>query len=661
MKVLLCLLFYILCGCTSYAQKSYNVLDWKSNTTLYNYIIQRLHQQYVQRDSTLAKAFCNKALPLYQKDCRERYFKILGTMPEKSPLHAEVTGRIQQNGYRIEKVIYESFPHHHVTADLYIPDGKGPFPGVLFFCGHEATAKATITYQQTAILFVKHGFVVLVIDLVSQGERYQFTDSSGNPLARGGTTGHTLLASNSNLVGTSVVSYQLWDNERGLDYLCSLKFVDTARLGCLGNSGGGTQTTYFIPYDPRIKVAAVCSYVTRRERTLELLGPQDGCQWLPDESKAGLDISDYLIMFAPKPVLILAGRYGFVDFNGTLDVYRELKKVYRQLHQPEKVKLFAYDDGHGIQIPKQEVAVQWFRRWLYNDNSSIKENNLNTLSEKELNATKTGQVNTAFKNEVDIQTRNLSLANKWQKQRSNLLTQSTRESYQRMLEKFLNIHITNSIVDTQEIGSFTKDGYHFNKLILRRRNQPPLPCLLAYQSKNKRNDTLIIWLSEEGKEAIARNDSLLNEYNKRGYALLVVDLRGMGETEDNPAFNDKKYYNKEYRDAMLSLFIGKPLPGQRAEDVFTLLDYCKSDKYLKQSFIQINASGTAAEAALLAATLDNRINKVQLYHTIHSFYELLNHPLMKNQYSYVIPDALQYFDLTDLVKFTGKDKVQYVN
>lgn len=661
MKVLSCLLFYILCSCTSYAQKSYNVLDWKSNTTLYNYITQRLHKQYVQRDSALSKALCNKTLPAYQRSCRKKYFKILGTLPEKTPLHAQVTGAIQQTGYRIEKVIYESFPHHHVTANLYIPDGKGPFPGVLFFCGHEATAKATITYQQTAILFAKHGFVVLVIDPISQGERYQLTDSSGKPLARGGTTGHTLLASNSNLVGTSVVAYQLWDNERGLDYLCSLKFVDTTQLGCLGNSGGGTQTAYFIPYDPRIKVAAVCSYITRRERTLELLGPQDGCQWLPDESEAELDISDYLIMFAPKPVLILAGRYGFVDFNGTKDVYHELKKVYQQFHQPDKVKLFAYDDGHGIQVPKQEAAVQWFRRWLYNDNTPIKEGPLNTLSEKVLNATATGQVNTTFKNEVDIQSRNLSLANKWQEQRNHLLTQSTRESYRKMLEKSLNIHLTKSTVDTQEMGSFSKDGYHFKKLILRKSGQPPLPCFLAYRPGNQQNDTLIVWLSEKGKEGVIMNDSLLNEYHKKGYALLLADLRGMGETADAPAFNDKKYYNKEYRDAMLSLFIGRPLPGQRAEDIFTLLDYCKSAKYLKQSFIQINASGTAAEAALFAAALDNRINKVRLYHTIHSFYELLQNPLMKNQYSYVVPDALQYFDLTDIVRFIGKNKVQYMN
>lgn len=641
------------------AQQSYNVIDWQSHTTLYKYITETLHAQYVYRDSMLNSSLADKTLPAYQEYCRKNYFKIVGSFPSRTPLHAQITGTIQCDGYKIKKVIYESFPHHHVTADLYIPDGKGPFPGVLFFCGHEATSKATITYQQTAILFAKHGFVVLVIDPISQGERYQITDSLGKPLTRGGTTEHTLLASGSNLLGTSVVAYELWDNERGLDYLCSLKEVDTSRLGCLGNSGGGTQTAYFIPYDPRIKVAAVCSYTTRRERTLLLLGPQDGCQWLPDESYAGLDISDYLIMFAPRPVLILAGRYDFVDYNGVLDVYKELKKVYQQLHQPEKVKLFAYDDGHGIQKPKQEAVVRWFRRWLYDDNRPIKENPIETHTEKELNVTATGQVNSSFKNEVTVQSHNITLADQWKSKRQRLLEGSTRAEYRNMLKKLLHIEIRSSLVDTQQMGSFSQAGYTFEKIILRTKGQPPLPCFLSC-GKNKPDRKVVIVLDKGGKASFVQKDSLLKSFFSKGYALLVADLRGMGETSDEADKNDKKYENAEYRDAMLSLFIRKPLPGQRTEDIFTLLNYIKADPHLQHLPVEVRASGPAAEAALFAAALDPRIDKLTLSDTILSFYQMLKYPMMKDQYAYVVPDALEYFDLPDVVRFIGKEKVQYL-
>ena len=46
-------------------------------------------------------------------------------MPDKAPLMAKVTGVINQKRYRIEKVIYQSFKDHHITANLYIPAGKG--------------------------------------------------------------------------------------------------------------------------------------------------------------------------------------------------------------------------------------------------------------------------------------------------------------------------------------------------------------------------------------------------------------------------------------------------------------------------------------------------------------------------------------------------------
>ncbi|MGF7232311.1 acetylxylan esterase [Arachidicoccus sp.] len=658
MKKFLFALLMLLAG-TNYGRAQQklrlNQIGWQANTTLYNFLTGKLHDQYVHRDSVLSEALDHNSLNTYQQNCRERYIQLLGKLPQKTPLNAQITGTIQQDGYHIEKVVYQSFPNHHVTANLYVPDGKGKFPGVLFFCGHESTAKATLTYQQTAILFAKHGFIVLSIDPISQAERYQLTDAEGQPTTHGGTTGHTLLASNSNLVGTSVVAYQLWDNECGLDYLCSLKNVDTTRLGCLGNSGGGTQTAYFIPYDARIKVASICSYTTRRERTLELLGPQDGCQWLPGESKAGLDISDYAIMFAPKPLLILAGRYGFVDFNGVKDVYRELKDVYTKMHQGDKVKLFAYDDGHGIQIPKQEAAVQWFRRWLYNDNAPVKEGYLPTLSEKELNVTKTGQVNATYKGEENIQDRNLRLADSWKQHREDLWKQLSQKEYRAMLRSVTNIQNTHSPVDVENNGSFEKDGYLIEKLLLRKAGAPPMPCFLA-SPKDVRNQRLIIYLSDKGKNEIINNDSLLKRHYRKGDALLLADLRGMGETADAAAFNNTKYFNKEYRNAMLAMFTAEALPVQRAEDIFTLLDYSKTNASLKKLFIDVNASGIAAEPALIAASLDSRINKVQCIDSVKSFYDLLHHPTMKDQYSYVIAGVLQYFDLPDLEAFINKHK-----
>lgn len=113
-------------------------------------------------------------------------------MPERTPLKGRVTGTLDREGYRVEKVIYESRPDHHVTGNLYLPkEGKPPYPGVLVPCGHSHNGKAYNDYQAVSILLATHGFVVLCYDPIGQGERIQTFDEKGEPAAWG-TTEHTL-------------------------------------------------------------------------------------------------------------------------------------------------------------------------------------------------------------------------------------------------------------------------------------------------------------------------------------------------------------------------------------------------------------------------------------------------------------------------------------
>jgi len=636
--------FILLCWlivATASAQKEYNVLNWKAETTLYTHMLEKMHDQFAERNKALHEAIQSRAkLRTYQSSCRERYRKILGELPRRSDLNVQVTGTIKQTNYRIDKVIYESIPGHHVTANLYVPDGTGPFPGVLLFCGHEMEAKATESYQRTAILFALNGFVVLVIDPISQGERFQLVDDSGTPTTRGGTTEHTLLNAAANLVGTGVVAFELWDNVRGLDYLESLPIVDKNRLGCLGNSGGGTQTAYFIGFDERIKVAAPCSYIASRERNWDLVGANDGCQHIPNEGKEQLEISDFLIMFAPKPLLILAGRYDFVDYVGTESVYDELKDVYAGFKESKKVKLFTADDGHGISAPKRHAAVQWFRQWLYGDTKIIAERESVIVPVQELNCTTTGQVSALSRREVDdldrIQTR------------ADWMERTRTSSYVSVRVKQGFPYWTNSNpVVVEKVGVVEKNAFDFQKIILDKEGEVPLPLLALYpESKPK---AVVVWLHEKGKQVIADSVQLLKKYLDAGQAIVMADLRGLGEGRDVPAANDPKYYNREYRNAMIALHIGDHLPGQRSRDIATVLDFIGADERLKGLPVEVKATGTAALSALHTAVMDSRISSLEVSNCISSFRDILNDPTRKDWYSYVIPNVLEHYDIPYLM------------
>jgi dienelactone hydrolase len=652
------------------------VIDWKAPATLPTYLLQQVHQQYVPRRAALEEALTSAAgTAAYRDSARARFRRVLGPLPARTPLRARVTGTVPQAGFRVEKVIYESTPRHHVTANLYVPAGKGKRPAALLFCGHENTSKATPSYQLTARLLARNGFVVLVIDPVSQGERMQLTDASGKSLTRGGTTEHTLLNAEATLLGTSLPAEQLWDNVRGLDYLLTRPEVDAARVGCLGNSGGATQTAYFMAYDDRVQVATLCSYVAAGERNLTLTGPADGCVMLPGAGAAGLDLADWPIMFAPKPLLLLTGRYDFVDQTDMEAVFADTRRAYAALSQPEKADVFTYDDGHGISAPKRAAAVAWFRRWLGASEPLVAEGTEQPLPEATLRCTATGQVNTAFKDEITLAATHLAEARRLAAARPA----HTPEALAQVVTRYTGGLVKPGIPTTFDLRDTLRlpNGQRWHNILLRTTGQPPLPVRLLVPAAGPATTRLVLWLPDAGMAAVLRDSAArLAAYQRQGTAVLLADLRGLGETADPGAPLEPKYYNREYRPALLALHTGQPLLAQRLGDVGALLLFIRNYKALGTLPLLLRADGRAALVALHAAVLCPRVGKaplaapatqplpdltglrpqldqVQVSGGPPSFQYYLENPAAKDAYSDVLPGVLRAYDVPDLHRALG--------
>ena len=631
-----------------------SVIDWKAPATLPTYLLQQVHQQYAPRRAALEAALASAAgTAAYRNSARARFRRVLGPLPARTPLRARVVGTVPQAGFRIEKVIYESTPHHHVTANLYVPDGPGQRPAALLLCGHENASKATPSYQLTARLLARNGFVVLVVDPVSQGERMQLVDPSGQPLTRGGTTEHTLLNAQAALLGRTLPAEELWDNVRGLDYLLTRPEVDAARVGCLGNSGGATQTAYLMAYDDRVQAAALCSYVAAGERNLTLTGPADGCVMLPGAGAAGLDVADWPLMFAPKPLLLLTGRYDFVDQTDMEAAYTDTRRAYAALGAAEKTDIFTYDDGHGISAPKRAAAVAWLRRWLGPSGPPVPEGQDQPLPEAALRCTATGQVATSFKDEISLAATHLAEARRLARQRPAYVPTALAAVVRRQLglptDDSLPPTPAGQLRDTLRQAS----GLAWQNLLLRRAGEPPLPARLLLQSGGPLRD-VVIWLPDRGMATVLRDSAArLAAYQRRGTAVLLADLRGLGETTDPAAFNDPKYYNQEYRPALLALHIGRPLLAHRVADVAALVAYAASRAGSASASVSVRADGRATLPALHAALLLPRIARVQVSGEPPSFQYFLENPAAKDAYSEVLPGVLRAYDVPDLRRALG--------
>src|ERR1043166_2817595 len=312
----------------------------------------------------------------------------------------------------MKKSVCKTPQNLYLPPPLCPPAGRAPpRPAILYPLGHEQGAKAHSAWQRTLANLARRGFVCLTWDPLGQGERVQFYDEDWHDSkVQASTVEHTIIGSQCLLTGSHVAQYTVWDGIRALDYLLSRPEVDGKRVGCTGNSGGGTHTAYISGLDDRIQVAAPSCYITSWKRMLETIGPQDAEQVFPDWLKDGIDYPDFVYAFGGKPYLILSAIRDFFPIGGARATYEEVRRVYTALDLSDRIAMFEADDEHGYTKPRREAAYRWFSKWLQGSENDAPESPVRLVSEQELQCTPTGQVKTAFPDGADVYSLNRAAA-----------------------------------------------------------------------------------------------------------------------------------------------------------------------------------------------------------------------------------------------------------
>src|SRR5436190_354527 len=194
-----------------------------------------------------------------QKAVVAELWSMLGGPLDRTPLNPRVTGVVDRPGYRIEKLTFESRPRLYVTANLYVPRATGRRPAILAPLGHSTNGKAWPSYQKLFSNLARKGYVVLAYDPFGQGERIEYPGARpGQSTNSGGGTGeHEYAGRRLILLGANFGLFRVWDGIREIDFLLTRAEVDPERIGCCGQSGGGTLTQFLAALDSRIRVAVV--------------------------------------------------------------------------------------------------------------------------------------------------------------------------------------------------------------------------------------------------------------------------------------------------------------------------------------------------------------------------------------------------------------------
>jgi dienelactone hydrolase len=642
---------FLLLGAPCWAQQDLSVLEADKESVpprqmLLTYLRVEAQKHFDARRAAVAALKTPEDIQRRQRELKARFIEALGGFPAKTPLNARVVGREQGDGYRLERVIYESRPQHYVTAVLYLPEGQPPFPGVLMPMGHSEEGKAADYAQRGCILLAKNGIAALCYDPIGQGERKQLLTPDGKPAIAGSTNEHTLTGIGALLIGQSTATYRIWDGIRSLDYLAGVPEIDPKRLGCTGVSGGGTLTSYLMALDDRIVAAAPSCYVTSLERLFVTIGPQDAEQNITGQVAFGMEHADYLTLRAPRPTLICAASRDFFDIQGTWSTFREAKLIYGVLGHAERVDLVEYDTTHGYPRPQRESIVRWMRRWLLKQDDAPTEPNFAIRRPAELQCTRAGQVLSDLKGK-SVFDLNAETADELARQRR--ASNQSKDDLLKEVRRLIGLRPLPKLPGPREVGEVKREGYVVRKLVFETEPGIKVPALLFEPGEAATSQALIIYVHGAGKAAEAGPGGAIEKLVKAGQRVLAVDLRGFGETAPGTATGNRpNYFGVDFKEAYLGIHLNRPLIGQRVYDLLAVIDSLGRYGRAQGAPIQVIGVESAGPIVLHAAALDPRIQLTTLQRSLVSWAALLRAPISYNQLTNVVPGALKVYDLPDL-------------
>lgn len=576
---------------------------------------------------------------------RKAIIEDLGGLPAfRTPLRAQITGRIHTNVFTIEKVLYQSLPGFYVTANLYRPNAPGRYPAVLLQAGH--TQEGKTEDQLIASDLAAKGFVVLCFDPIGQGERTQtYSHQLEAPLAGWSVPEHILLDAQSQLIGQGLARYFLWDAMRSLDYLTSLPDVDPARIGIAGCSGGGALTTFLGALDPRVKAVVAACYPSSFQQLFPTAATH-GEMVVPHLMASGLDTADFIELSAPTPWQLQATTADQLGFSviGVRQVYNEARDWYRLYRAGTHISFEVAPGPHGFALSSRDALYAWMIRWLKDEQGDPHEQPVPMFPNHALQVTPTGHVE-------DLPgSRKL-----YQLLRDELRARErtgTPEQLHSELRR-LGIPTDGSAPAVRILSSTEMARCSRQKIQIQAETGIWLDAGLYRPLRTGRRPAVL--LVGAGEEAGKATETMAEEMAGRGYVVLTMEPRTSLQQ------NTKGALAGDWLTNMQANLIGRNLPSMRAHDILRAVDLLRSLPQVDPNSIRAAAQGVPGIWLLLAAAAFPHFQEIWLDKTPASIRSALNGSVTADLWDAVIPGFVLHWDLTDLVHAAGASNVLWTD
>ena len=597
---------------------------------------------------------------------RETFLSGIGGLPDRpDDLAVETNGVLNRDGYAIERLVFESHPAFHVTANCYVPESDGPHPGVLFLCGHVDAAKADPHNQRACVELARNGFVVLAVDPVCQGERTQYRDAeTDEPLvgSAGGAFAHCYAGQQCFYAGVNLARYMIHDACCALDYLERRSDVNDDCIGVTGTSGGGVQTAYLALVDDRIDAAAPCCSITEREEWLRTGKRIDAEQLIHGAIPLGINYDDFVTAMAPRPVCIgAAASDEYFPIEGVHETVERARRVYDLYDARENVALFVADETHCSVYELGNEIFEWFCATL-GDAEYVPHDDPTTVDAADLHCTPEGSIRAAYPDERTI---------------DDLLRAYVAEHYpdvrtppanndhemdatrlRRTLVKRFALDREAPDLSPRYVRMSETAGLNVEHVWFKTEREPDIVCtgvLITDPDASTRSPAMVCY--EQGTEILSeRSDDIASLAAEYG-TVFVFDPRGVGAVRNRsipiPTWLDEDdgIYGTEFKLAYDALLLGESLFGMRVYDVLRAVEFLVEETGCGE--VSLVGEGVGAYHALYAAAVEKRVGTVELRGLGPNFHDMAT----SREYSYnprlTVFDVVKDCDVPHLLAALG--------
>jgi dienelactone hydrolase len=511
----------------------------------------------------------------YQSELKGKILHCLGLspLPERIPLSPVITGKLDRDGYSVERVYYQVFPKVYASGYLYRPRGQfagenpaggagARLPAVLNPHGHWTLGAVDPTVQMRCIALALKGYIA-------------FCPDSTHVADLG--------------VGLCPIGLMTWNNMRALDYLESLDCVDKTRLGCTGESGGGQQTLYLAALDERVKVIVPAVLVSYFQRIL-FVSEQTHCFCNHAPGIAGLtDEHEMAAMFAPRPALFICATGDWTKDFPKVE-FPEIRHIYNLVGGD--VDCVQFDKPHNYDRDSREQMYAWMNKYLNGESDPAQAKEppftaeppevLKALSKQIPGASDLEGARAYYRSRFTfhpVQPQGKAQWHAFQKQ-----TKAT-------LRELLGESVSPDVLASVSRRTTEIQGLRPEKILLHTEREVIVPAWLFLPERKGRHSAAVVIVHPAGKHALlSQQEDLVRALLLRGIIVFAVDPRFRGELQRNWHWNE--------------VIWGRPEEGTAAHDLNGAGAYLRSRKEVDPDKVFLLGLGEAGRFALCAGTLD---------------------------------------------------------